>query len=93
MLSFVKVESRGYFSGSLLLWEMVMSVCTSEVMTNHHHVQNLRPFAAVVAAVRVWRERSLRRHELLRLSERDFHDVGASWSDFAHEANKPFWRS
>lgn len=31
--------------------------------------------------------------ELARLTDKDFHDVGASWSDFAYEANKPFWRA
>ncbi len=46
-----------------------------------------------MAMVRLWRQRAQRRHELLQLGERDFHDVGASWSDFAHEASKPFWRS
>jgi uncharacterized protein YjiS (DUF1127 family) len=72
---------------------MVMSVCTSEVMTNYHHAAGFHPLGAMMATVQLWRARSQQRHELLRLSERDFHDVGASWSDFADEANKPFWRA
>jgi len=31
--------------------------------------------------------------ELARWTERDLHDVGLSWSDIAHEAEKPFWRA
>jgi uncharacterized protein YjiS (DUF1127 family) len=27
------------------------------------------------------------------LNVRDLHDVGLSWSDIAHEAQKPFWRA
>ena len=41
----------------------------------------------------LWQQRYKRRVELAQLTEADFHDVGASWSDFADEANKPFWRA
>lgn len=92
-LSFVKARCCAYFSYSFMSWEMIMSVCTSEMMTNHHRVPGFHPLEAVMAMVRLWRQRAQRRHELLQLGERDFHDVGASWSDFAHEASKPFWRS
>jgi uncharacterized protein YjiS (DUF1127 family) len=33
------------------------------------------------------------RRELARLSERELHDIGRSWSDIAHEVDKPFWRA
>ena len=33
------------------------------------------------------------RQELAHRSDRDLHDVGISWSDIVHEAEKPFWRA
>lgn len=70
-----------------------MSVCTSEVMTNHHHDLQSHPTSAFSGLLHTWRERYSRRQELTRLTDEDFHDVGASRSDFAFEANKPFWRA
>lgn len=69
-----------------------MSVCTSEVMTNHHKETHTSLLASVSDTLHTWRQRYQRRAELARLSDHDFHDVGASWSDFAYEASKPFWR-
>lgn len=70
-----------------------MAACISETMTNHHRVPHPGPLAGLIALLRVWRQRSRARSELARLTDRDFHDVGASWSDYACEASKPFWRA
>ena len=71
-----------------------MSAITTKLMTNHHHAAIYHPVAAAVSdLLHTWSERSKRRAELARLTEQDFHDVGASWSDFAYEASKPFWRA
>jgi len=69
-----------------------MSAYIDHSMTNHHHHVLAHPVAAFTELFRLWRQRAQARRELARLTEADFHDVGASWSDFAHEANKPFWR-
>ncbi len=66
-----------------------MSNCSQQSMTNHH---SSGLFAQLVETLHVWRERSRQRRELARWSDRDLHDVGLSWSDIAHEAEKPFWR-
>lgn len=70
-----------------------MSVCTNNVMTNHHHDFTTHPLTSIADMLQTWRQRYQRRAELARLTDHDFHDVGASWSDFAYEANKPFWRA
>jgi uncharacterized protein YjiS (DUF1127 family) len=70
-----------------------MTAYTNELMTNHHHDVLTHPVAAITGLLHLWRQRYQRRSELARLSDRDFHDVGKSWSDFAHEASKPFWRA
>lgn len=69
-----------------------MSVCSNEVMTNHHP-SIAHPVAYIADVLRTWRHRYQDRSELARMSDRDFHDVGASWSDYEQEANKPFWRA
>ena len=43
--------------------------------------------------IHVWRERQRQRRELAQWTDRDLHDVGLSWSDIVHEAEKPFWRA
>ncbi len=75
-----------------------MSTCNTELMTNHHHEDFSHaflshPIAAVSDVLHIWRQRFVARQELAHLTERDFHDVGASASDFAFEADKPFWRA
>jgi uncharacterized protein YjiS (DUF1127 family) len=62
-------------------------------MTNHHHDFYAHPVTSTADVLHTWRQRYQQRVELARLTDRDFHDVGASWSDFAYEANKPFWRA
>lgn len=69
-----------------------MSAYTTKLMTNHHSAIYHPVASAISDLFHTWRERSKRRSELARLTEQDFHDVGASWSDFAYEASKPFWR-
>ncbi|MEW6769713.1 MAG: DUF1127 domain-containing protein [Pseudomonadota bacterium] len=70
-----------------------MSACTTETMTSHHHTDFSHPIALISDTLHTWRQRYQSRRELAHLSDRDFHDVGASWSDFAIEANKPFWQA
>lgn len=70
-----------------------MSVCTNNVMTNHHHNFTTHPLTSIADVLHTWKQRYKRRVELAQLSDRDFQDVGKSWSDFAYEANKPFWRA
>lgn len=67
-----------------------MSTLTHETMTNHHAPGVL---AQLGEMVHVWRERYRARQELAQWSARDLHDVGLSWSDIVHEAEKPFWRA
>lgn len=67
-----------------------MSTCTQQTMTNHH-VPGI--WAGLSETVHAWRERYRARQELTRWSDRDLHDVGLSWSDIVHEAEKPFWRA
>ena len=67
-----------------------MSTSTQQTMTNHH-VPGL--FGALNETIHTWRQRYQTRSELSHWTERDLHDVGLSWSDVAHEAEKPFWRA
>jgi uncharacterized protein YjiS (DUF1127 family) len=69
-----------------------MSTFTTDLMTNHHHDFIAHPITSVSDVLHTWQQRYQRRAELAHLSDRDFHDVGASWSDFANEVSKPFWR-
>ncbi len=59
-------------------------------MINHHGSGIL---AQLSDTFHVWRERQRQRRELAQWTERDMHDVGISWSDIAHEVEKPFWRA
>jgi len=67
-----------------------MSMLSHQSMTNHH---GLGLFAQVSETLHLWRERRRMRTELTQWSARDLHDIGLSWSDIAHEAEKPFWRA
>ena len=67
-----------------------MSTCTHETMINHHESG---VFAQLSEILHTWRERWRQRRELTQWTDRDLHDVGLSWSDIAHEAEKPFWRA
>jgi uncharacterized protein YjiS (DUF1127 family) len=70
--------------------EIVMSTCSHQPMTNHH---DLGVLAQLSETFQTWRKRQSQRRELNHWSERDLHDVGLSWSDVVHEAEKPFWRA
>lgn len=74
------------------LKEAKMSACNAQTIT-HHHADFSHPVALISDTLHTWRQRYRARQELAHLSERDFHDVGASASDFAYEANKPFWQA
>jgi len=67
-----------------------MSLCFSENVTNNHE---LGFFNRLSERVHVWFDRWRQRDELTHWSDRDLHDVGLSWSDVLHEAEKPFWRA
>ena len=67
-----------------------MSSCTHQMMTNHH---DIGIWAGVRETLHLWRQRYRTRQELFRWTDRELHDVGLSWSDIAHEAEKPFWRA
>jgi uncharacterized protein YjiS (DUF1127 family) len=67
-----------------------MSIYSHQTMTNHH---DHGLFALLGETLHVWRERQRRRSELAQFSDRDLHDIGLSWSDIAHEVEKPFWRA
>ena len=67
-----------------------MSIYSHQSMTNHH-VTGL--FGQLGETFHVWRDRVRQRRELAQWTDRDLHDVGLSWSDIAHEAEKPFWRA
>ena len=67
-----------------------MSIYSHTSMTNHH-VSGL--FARLGDTLHIWRQRQIDRRQLAEMSARDLHDVGLSWSDIVHEAEKPFWRA
>ena len=67
-----------------------MSTLSHQSMTNHHGSGLL---AQIAQTLRLWSERRRQRLELARWTDRDLHDVGLSWSDIVHEAEKPFWRA
>jgi uncharacterized protein YjiS (DUF1127 family) len=67
-----------------------MSTCSHETMINHHEPGF---FTQLGERLHVWGERRRQRRELSHWTERDLHDVGLSWSDVVHEAEKPFWRA
>ena len=67
-----------------------MSTCTNQTMTNHHGSGLL---AHLSETFRTWRQRQNQRRELAQWGERELHDVGLSWSDVVHEAEKPFWQA
>jgi uncharacterized protein YjiS (DUF1127 family) len=67
-----------------------MSACSQQTMTNHHVPGILTQLSETL---HVWRQRYQSRRELTQWTDRDLHDVGISWSDIVHEAEKPFWRA
>jgi uncharacterized protein YjiS (DUF1127 family) len=67
-----------------------MSILTHQSMTNHHRIGLL---AQLSETFHVWHDRQRQRRELAQWTDRDLHDIGLSWSDIAHEAEKPFWRA
>jgi uncharacterized protein YjiS (DUF1127 family) len=67
-----------------------MSISSLQSMTNPH---GNGVWAQLGETLHVWRERQRQRCELAQWTDRDLHDVGLSWSDIVHEAEKPFWRA
>jgi uncharacterized protein YjiS (DUF1127 family) len=48
--------------------------------------------AAIIALVRVWRERRRVRRQLSVMSVRELSDIGLCRGEITHEIGKPFWR-
>jgi uncharacterized protein YjiS (DUF1127 family) len=69
---------------------MKMSILSHQSMINHHGSGLL---AQLSETLHVWRDRQRQRRELTQWTDRELHDVGLSWSDIVHEAEKPFWRA
>jgi len=67
-----------------------MSTYSHQSMTNNH---GSGFFAQLSETLHIWRDRQRQRRELAQWTDRDLHDVGLSWSDIVHEAEKPFWRA
>jgi uncharacterized protein YjiS (DUF1127 family) len=67
-----------------------MSIYSDHSMTNNH-IKGL--FSQLSETLHTWRDRQQQRRELAQWTTRDLHDIGLSWSDIAHEAEKPFWRA
>ena len=67
-----------------------MSITSHQSMINNHGYGLWTQFRETL---HVWRERFRQRRELAQWTDRDLHDVGLSWSDIVHEAEKPFWRA
>jgi uncharacterized protein YjiS (DUF1127 family) len=67
-----------------------MSIYSHQTMINNH---GYGLWTQLGETLHVWRQRLRRRRELAQLTDRDLHDVGLSWSDIVHEAEKPFWRA
>ena len=71
-----------------------MSSFTHESMINHHGRGLFAQLLVQLSeTLHVWRHRYEERRQLTQLTGRDLHDIGKSWSDIAHEAEKPFWRA
>jgi uncharacterized protein YjiS (DUF1127 family) len=51
------------------------------------------PWCGVKACVSVWKRRVRERKELMKLGERNFHDIGISRCDAEPETCKPFWQA
>jgi len=49
--------------------------------------------AAIIALVRVWRQRRQARRQLSVMSARELEDIGLCPGEITHEIGKPFWRT
>ena len=66
---------------------------TAFILTAMINTHKAGPFRRALATLRTWQERARARRQLAAFSERELHDIGASWSTIAEEVNKPFWRA
>ena len=67
-----------------------MTTYILSALTNTHEYGFFRNAAETL---RTWQQRAANRRALARLSERDLHDIGSSWSSLAEDVNKPFWKA
>jgi uncharacterized protein YjiS (DUF1127 family) len=89
-VSFVNSPDSADIRRNRILQEPKMSTYTHESMINHHEPRLL---SQIAETLHIWRKRYQSRRELASWSERELHDIGISWSDIAHETEKPFWRA
>lgn len=66
---------------------------TAFILTEMINAHEAGLFRRALATVRIWQERARARRQLSQWSERELHDIGASWSTVSEEVNKPFWRA
>jgi uncharacterized protein YjiS (DUF1127 family) len=48
---------------------------------------------ALLHHIAEWQRRAAGRRELMKLTDRDLHDIGITPSEAQAEANKPFWEA
>jgi uncharacterized protein YjiS (DUF1127 family) len=89
-VSFVNGRCLGNPAAETRFKEVAMTALILTSMRNTHGPDLLR---RALATLGTWQDRIRARRDLARLSERELHDFGASWSSIAEEVNKPFWRA
>ena len=85
-----QLQNLQIMASNTRIMEDIMSLCLSNNVTNNH---DSGVFTRLGDRLHLWLDRWQQRDELTHWSDRDLHDVGLSWSDVAHEAEKPFWRA
>jgi len=75
--------------------EALSSVCAGDRRQQARTRPGSTPafIAAIIALVRVWRERRQARHQLSVMSARELEDIGLCRGEITHEIGKPFWRT
>jgi uncharacterized protein YjiS (DUF1127 family) len=73
------------------------NVCAGDRRHQRLRVQERRgstaaTIAAIMALVRVWRQRRRARRQLSVMSARELEDIGLCRPEMIHEIGKPFWR-
>ncbi len=51
------------------------------------------PLSGILGTLRLWRQRSIERAMLARMTQRDIADMGMTEADVLYEMDKPFWRA
>lgn len=66
---------------------------TAQILSFVTNTHEYSLFRNAVETLRTWQRRAAARRALARFSERELHDIGASWSSISEEVNKPFWKA